>query len=517
MLHVAHIPLTFYGNGAIIPLTFYIFKPLFPLTFYEIYYLCSLNQQDMYFARRIDPYLLEWRNSNRHKPLLLRGARQVGKSSSIRHLGETFDYFIEVNFERQPELSRLFEETSDVKEIVRRLSALFNTPVQEGRTLLFMDEIQACPKALHSLWFFKEELPGLHVAAAGSLLEFTLKEMPSFGVGRIRSMFMYPMSFDEFLTANGKQQWVDIKNAADYDHPLPSELHNALVQQFRTFLMVGGMPASVAAWVETHDYLESAEELEDIQRTYYDDFVKYSKKIDPRMLRNTLRSVVMQAGAKFMYSKVEGGYRTEDVKAALEMLCDAGIVKLVQHSAGNGIPLGAEVNDKFRKYIYLDSGLMLRILDMELGGAGPLTELILSGAAADLVNKGQLTEMVAGWEIIKSLTPKMDHDLYYWENTARGATAEIDYLTSSNLKVVPIEIKSGITGKMKSLMMFMRNKHLTVGKRCSLENFGTIEFTDSEDAQNASVAKRVLIHPLYCLGTLMGACSDAPSSTKWRG
>ena len=268
---------------------------------------------------------------------------------------------------------------------------------------MFLDEIQACPEALHSLWAFKENMPGLHVAAAGSLLEFTLKEMPSFGVGRIRSMFMYPMSFDEFLMASGLDSWITVKNKADYQHPLSPELHQALVQQFRSFLMVGGMPASVAAWIDTHDYMQSAEEQEDIQQTYYDDFAKYSSKIGPQLLRNTLRSVVMQTGSKFVYSRVEGGYRSEEVKRALAMLCDAGIVKMVQHSAGNGLPLGAEVNNKFRKFNYLDSGLMLRILDMEMGSARPLTELILAGAAEELVNKGPITEMVAGWEIIKSL------------------------------------------------------------------------------------------------------------------
>lgn len=165
----------------------------------------------MYFSRHIDSFLREWKDSPKRKPLLLRGARQVGKSSSIRHLGESFDYFIEINFEKRKELRRIFQEVSDVHEIASRLGTLMNIPVVEGKTLLFIDEIQACPEALHSLWSFKEDMPGLHVAAAGSLLEFTLKEMPSFGVGRIRSMFMYPMSFDEFLVASGYGGWVEAK------------------------------------------------------------------------------------------------------------------------------------------------------------------------------------------------------------------------------------------------------------------------------------------------------------------
>ena len=459
----------------------------------------------IYFKRHIDPYLQEWKENPRLKPLLLRGARQVGKSSSIRQLGTRFDYFAEVNFETRPELRLVFREISDVREITSRLGTLLNVPIIEGKTLLYLDEIQACPEALHSLWSFKENMPKLHVAAAGSLLEFTLREMPSFGVGRIRSMFMYPLSFGEFLMASGLEQWMMAKNKAGYGNPLPLELHQALVQQFRSFLMVGGMPASVAAWIETHDYMQSAEEQEDIQQTYYDDFAKYGDKIDPLLLRNTLRSVIMQTGKKFVYSHVEGGYRTEEVKRALTMLCDAGIVKRVQYSAGNGLPLGAEVNEKFRKYNYLDSGLMLRILDMEMGSARPLTELILAGAAEELVNKGPITEMVAGWEIIKGLSPRTEHDLYYWENTVDGATSEVDYLIPQDFQVVPIEVKAGVTGKMKSLRLFMRRKHLLCAKRCSLENFGILEFTDKEDDKYPAEPKRIYIHPLYCLSTISKA------------
>ena len=456
----------------------------------------------MYFKRNIDQYLLEWKNSQRRKPLLVRGARQVGKSSSIRHLGESFDYFVEINFETRPEYRQIFIDNKNVIDIVSRLSLLAGIPIIENKTLLFLDEVQSCPEALHSLWAFKEDMPNLHVVAAGSLLEFTLKKMPSFGVGRIRSVFMYPMSFDEFLYASGYGHWVEAKSKATYSSPLPPELHNALVREFRSFLIVGGMPASVIAWIESHDYLQCTEELEDIQQTYYDDFAKYAEKIDPQLLRNTLRSVVMQIGSKFVYSKVEGGYRTEDVKRALQMLSDAGIIKAVQHSAGNGLPLGAEINCKYNKYNYLDSGLLLRVLDLELGSAQPLTEMILIGAAEELVNKGKVTEMVAGWEILKSLSPRTSHDLYYWENTSEGATSEVDYLISRDMIVIPVEVKAGVTGKMKSLRLFMRRKHLLLGKRCSLENFGVIEFTDSSDDVHPEILKRIQIHPLYCLSTL---------------
>ncbi len=453
----------------------------------------------MYIERYIDALLLEWKNSSSLKPLLLRGARQVGKSWAVKHLGESFTYYLEINFEKRPDIKDVFERVHEVHDLANNLSLLYNVPVVAGQTLLFLDEVQDCPAAIKSLWAFKEDFPELHVVAAGSLLEFALQDLPSFGVGRIRSLFVYPFSFDEFLVAEGKSSWLEAKQQADNEKPLLMPLHNDIVQHYRTFLMVGGMPASVAAWVTTHDYRNCQTELDDIQLTYYDDFKKYAKKVDPTLLRNTLQSVILQIGNKFTYSKVDGSYRAEEVKKALKLLSDAGIVKRVSHTAANGLPLGAEVNEKFRKYIYLDSALLLRILDMDLGGARQLTDLIVAGTAEDLVNKGGLAEMVLGWELIKYNNPRSQHDLYYWENTADGTRSEVDYIIARDMKVLPIECKSGTSGKMKSLHLFMHNKHLTDAIRCSLENFALLE---SCDKKADDTVRRIQILPLYAISNL---------------
>ena len=453
----------------------------------------------MYIERPIDALLLEWKNSAVRKPLLLRGARQVGKSWAVEHLGETFDYFIEVNFEKRPEMLDVFQKIHDVHELAATLGMYYNTPVIPDRTLLFLDEIQKSADAIQSLWSFKEDYKELHVVAAGSLLEFALQDLPSFGVGRIRSLFVYPFSFDEFLVAEGKADWVKAKQEASSEKPLLTPLYNDLVQHFRTFLMVGGMPASVAAWVTTHDYNQCQTELDDIQLTYYDDFPKYAKKVDSTLLRNTLQSVVMQIGDKFTYSEVDGGYRADDVKKALKLLCDAGIIKRVSYTSGNGLPLGAEVNDKFRKYIYLDSGLLLRILDLDFGGARQLTEMIIAGTSEDLVNKGGLAEMVLGWELVKYNNPRMQHDLFYWENTAEGTRSEVDYIIARDLKVLPIECKAGTSGKMKSMYEFMHQKHLAEAIRSSLENFSELEHIDKKD-QDA--VRHVQIVPLFAISNL---------------
>jgi predicted AAA+ superfamily ATPase len=455
----------------------------------------------MYIERPIDALLLEWKNSAVRKPLLLRGARQVGKSWAVEHLGETFDYFIEVNFEKRPEMLDVFQKIHDVHELAATLGMYYNTPVIPDRTLLFLDEIQKSADAIQSLWSFKEDYKELHVVAAGSLLEFALQDLPSFGVGRIRSLFVYPFSFDEFLVAEGKADWVKAKQEANTEKPLLTPLYNDLVQHFRTFLMVGGMPASVATWVTTHDYSQCQAELDDIQLTYYDDFPKYAKKVDPTLLRNTLQSVVMQIGDKFTYSEVDGGYRADDVKKALKLLCDAGIIKRVSYTSGNGLPLGAEVNDKFRKYIYLDSGLLLRILDLDFGGARQLTERIIAGTSEDLVNKGGLAEMVLGWELVKYNNPRMQHDLFYWENTAEGTRSEVDYIIARDLKVLPIECKAGTSGKMKSMYEFMHQKHLAEAIRCSLENFSELERIDKKDRD---AVRHVQIVPLFAISNLFG-------------
>lgn len=251
--------------------------------------------------------------------------------------------------------------------------------------------------------------------------------------------------------------------------------------------------------MQTHDYLQCQTELDDIQLTYYDDFAKYAKKVDPTLLRNTLQSVILQIGNKFTYSRVEGSYRAEEVKRALGLLCDAGIIKRVSYTSGNGLPLGAGINDKFRKYIYLDSGLLLRILDMHLGGARMLTDMIVAGSAEDLVYKGGLTEMVLGWEMIKYNNPRSQHDLYYWENTAEGTRSEVDYIIARDFKVLPIECNAGTSGKMKSLHLFMRQKHLNDAVRCSLENFSLLESIDKQDGNEQ---RRIRIIPLYAISNL---------------
>ena len=453
----------------------------------------------MYYARIIDQYLSEWATRPNHKPVLLRGARQVGKSTAVKHLGEQFRYFVEINLEKQPEYKALFQPNLDVKRIVPQMAAMYGTPIVPGQTLLFIDEIQECQEAIMALRFFKEDMPELHVIAAGSLLEFVLDDIPTFGVGRIHSMYMYPMTFDEFLMANGETLLLEARNHASPASPLPTPLHDKLTSLIRTFMLVGGMPEAVAKWVETHDFLQCQEVQDDIITGYEADFPKYRKKVDPQLLRMTMRSAAQQATKKFMYSLVPGGYKTAEVKKALELLIKANIIIPVTHTNANGLPLGDERDDSYRKMLLLDTGLMLRLLNLTLGDITEITTHILTSTAADLVNKGPMAEMLAGLELMHYRSPHLQYELYYWLRQSKNATAEVDYVLPYNMQILPFEVKAGVQGGMKSLWDFMRDKGLSQAIRCSLENFGEFDYIDEKAAR---AIRHVRIFPLYAIQTI---------------
>lgn len=451
-----------------------------------------------YISRSIDKTLEEWKESTTHKPLLLRGARQVGKSSAVRHLGTQFKYFAEVNFESAKSIATFFKGDLDVKLISSKISNYIQVPIIPGQTLLFLDEIQACPEAIMALRFFKEDYPELHVIAAGSLLEFALQSLPTFGVGRIHSVFMYPMTFDEFLVAMDMGGLLAMRREATATHPLDAPFHDKLVNLFRTYLMVGGMPEAVATWRETNDFLKCQQVHQDIILTYEDDFNKYGRRVNPELLRLTLHGVCHQIGQKLTFSRISEGYRSAQIREALNLLTLAGLVIPVVGTSANGVPLDAESDEKRAKYLFLDSGLLLAILHLDGQLGHDLIKLIMTATPQDLINKGSITEMVAGLEISRYKSPVMRPRLFYWEKTG-NSIAEIDYLSIRSMKVLPIEIKAGTQGGMKSLWIFMREKHLNNAVRCSLENFGAFDYIDHDD-DNA--IRHVDICPLYALSQL---------------
>ena len=431
-----------------------------------------------YIKRTVDQVLLSWKTDPDRKPLLVRGARQVGKSSSIEYFSSHFEHFVTVNFEKNQNLQNLFDGDLDVKEICLKLSVQFKTPIAPEKTLLFFDEIQSCPNAIMSLRYFYEDYPELHVIAAGSLLEFALEELPAFGVGRIDSLFMYPFSFQEFMLARGEELlWNEVCKSSP-EKPLFSVFHEKCLDLLKKFLIIGGMPAAVSNFVDNNDLLRVQQVLDRLILSFQNDFAKYKKKLPALLLREVFASVVKQSGGRFIYSKAAETSQY-NIRQAVNMLIMAGLIIPVASSSANGIPLGAEVNHKKCKMLLLDTGIFQRLLDLQL------SELLFSDDF-EVINKGAIAEQFAGLELIKNSSPYMPENLYFWTREKERSQAEVDYLIQRNGKIIPIEVKSGKQGKMQSLHLFMKEKQTAYGIRTSLENFAAYD--------------RIKVIPLYSIG-----------------
>ena len=435
----------------------------------------------MYHKRLIDNVLSDWKNDNDKKPLLLRGARQVGKSSAVRHLGEQFEHYLEINFEENKAIATLFSQNLSVQQIVENLSVLFNTPIVAGKTLIFFDEIQTCIPAISALRFFYEKMPELHVIAAGSLLEFALEELPSFGVGRVRSLFLYPFSFDEFLTASGEHLLLESKQKANFSNPLADVLHQKLLRLLQNFIIIGGMPEVVSHYLKNQNLLEAQKILDDLYISLKADFAKYKKRVPLVRLTEVFEAVIKQTGGKFTFSKATPNANHVQIKEALDLLMMAGLVVSVTHTAANGIPLGAEMDAKKRKMMLLDTGIFQRVLGLDL------SEILLDST---FINKGTIAEMFFGLELLKYSSPYTQNALYYWHREAASGNAEIDFVFQKGSKILPIEVKSSQKGSMQSLSLFLKEKNIAEGFRFSLENF--------------SQYQNIKVFPLYAISNFVG-------------
>lgn len=346
---------------------------------------------------------------------------------------------------------------------------------------MFFDEIQSCPAALAKLRYFYEKYPQLHLIAAGSLLEFAIEEMPSFAVGRIRSLFLYPFSFEEFMLAKKEKILLNAYRQASPQNPLSEPIHDELVKLFKIFLITGGMPEAVAEHVKTNSLLKSQTVIDDLITTFRSDFAKYKKKMPSIHIENVFESVARQVDGKFVYEHV-GHLNNNQVKQSLELLIMAGLVIPVTHSSANGIPLGADANFKRRKMLLLDTGMFLRMLGFD-------SSQIITSQDFKTINMGALAEMFVGLEILKSSSCHIPHQLYCWHREKKQSNAQVDYVIQKGKQIIPIEVKSGRKGAMPSLRLFMEEKKSTVGIRASLENFGIINNVD--------------IYPLYAVSNVL--------------
>ena len=366
--------------------------------------------------------------------------------------------------------------------LLEHISIIENTPIIENETLLFLDEIQTSLPAIHLLRYFYERKPNLHVIAAGSLLEFALKDLPSFGVGRIRSLFMYPISFHEFLLAHNEERLLEKTKEASPILPLPELLHQKLIAYYKKFLIIGGMPEAVKSYVISKDLLEVQRILDDLILSIQADFTKYKKRIEPIKIAEVFANVVLQQGEKFTYTYPNATLNNQQIKEILQLLEMAGLVHFVTHTAANGIPLGAEINPKKRKIILFDTGIYQRILKLDISQLLTLENL-------SVINKGNIAELSVGLELIKNQSPYEKTNLYYWQRESKNSQAEIDYVIQQKEEIVPLEVKAGTKGAMQSMFLFLHEKNTEKGIRISLENFDQMEKID--------------IYPLYGVWNLL--------------
>lgn len=392
--------------------------------------------------RHVDLSLRQWMESGRRKPLIIRGARQVGKTYSVREFGQAnFDRLAAIDLERNRNLHAVFSGDLDPKRILAELEIFLDVKITPGRTLLFLDEIQSCPPALMALRYFHEEYPHLHVVAAGSLLEFAMSEI-SFPVGRIQFLDMHPMTFAEYLLAIGKEQAAEI--VLSPPGPVPESTHELLLNHLRDYCFIGGMPESVRTYAETGSLKEAFAVHGELVESFRQDFAKYSPRVDNQCLNGVLAGVARNVGNQVIYSRLTGGFSHHTNKRAFDVLRMAKIITRVPAASPSGLPLSATASDRKAKAVMLDVGLW-----QSLSGISPDMEYPKSDLLD--IHRGALAEQLVGQEMLAALNT----DLHYWARGARGSTAEVDYLVVVDGAIVPVEVKSGASGRLRSMHLLL--------------------------------------------------------------
>ena len=441
----------------------------------------------MYISRNIDGDLENWKNSENRKPLLLRGVRQCGKTSSIRMLATSFKYFVEVNFEKTPVAKKIFMRDMDITRICSELEELVGIPIVDGETLLFLDEMQESPEAITALRYFKEERPNLHVVGAGSLLEFAIKKISSFGVGRITNLYMKPLSFREFLRALGETRLIATLDSASPEKPVSEVAHEQLLSLYKIYIVVGGMPEAVSRYAATRSILQARYVLQDIMDALYDDFNKYEDEgVAADILRIILRFVLSRVCSQVSFSKnTIPGLDAKIIQKGLGILAEAELVKIVYSSNCSSFPIASGINLKRMKLLFADTGLYLSASGLDV------SQFTLEIDFKKL-NIGNVCELSVGLELINALDAHVKPVIFFWtrdSDASNRGTAEVDFVIQKGSAIVPIEVKARTQGGMKSLWAFLEKNSSDYGVRCSLENFSKMD--------------RVVVYPIYAAGNLL--------------
>ena len=387
-------------------------------------------------------HLLEWKQNQDRKPLLLLGARQVGKTWILEEFGKSFpDGFVKINFDKQPELHQFFQTTKDVRRIIQTLSIAVGKPITKN-TLIIFDEIQECEEALNSLKYFCEDAPEYYIASAGSLLGLMLAK--GFPVGKVDFLRMGPMSFEEFLEANGDHNLVGYLKGIDAISAVPEMFSGPLTEKLKMYFVVGGMPEAVKVWTEEGDIREVDKIQSEILDAYEYDFAKHADPIDVpkiRMIWNSLPSQLARENKKFLYSVVKKSARAREYENALNWLVNADLVKKVPRVTKPGIPLSAYEDLEAFKIYMGDVGLLRRHSRLSSSTFSEENRLFEEF-------KGALTENY----VLESLLNIPDVSLYYWSDTPY----EVDFIIQLENDVFPVEAKSGKNIKAASIKNYAR-------------------------------------------------------------
>lgn len=436
----------------------------------------------------MEQILIDWSYSDSRMPLLLRGARQVGKTYLIEQFGKTrFKEIITINLELEKEFITCFNNL-DPQTIINSISLLSGKKIEAGNTLLFLDEIQECPNAILALRYFKEKMPELHVIGTGSLLEFVLNDakfrMP---VGRVQSLYLKPLSFKEYLLASGHQNLREFIEEINLITKIPEAVHLKLLSLIKEYMILGGMPAVIQEYLRHRDLYEAQQRQTVLLQTYRNDFGKYTPKINPIYLQKVYEKAPGLVAQHFKYVNVDSEMRSRDLKMALEMLCQAGLIYTVYATSASGLPLISLINEKKFKILFLDIGLVMRSTRLQ-------SEILLKEDVL-LINRGELAEQFVGQELLAYSPYEEEAHLYFWQREERSSQAEIDFITNVESQIIPIEVKAGATGRLKSLHAFLKEKNIPLGIRVSQHPL--------------SLHDSILSIPLYMVSEISRLVSDA--------
>jgi len=395
------------------------------------------------FERDIIENLFVWGEKNRRKPLILRGARQVGKTTAVTMFSKSFDQYIYLNLELKEE-KKIFEQEYSIEELVRAIFFYKGLMRGKGKVLIFIDEIQACPSAVSYLRFFYETFPDLYIIAAGSLLETLIDTHISFPVGRVEYLVMKPLNFKEFLNALNEKSSLEIINNSI---PAPGFVHDKLLKLFHIYSIIGGMPEIVQNYAEQQDILALNSLFDGLIVSYLDDVEKYARNYSmAQVIRHAISNVFYEAGGRIKFQGFgNSNYKSREMGEALKLLEKAMLIYLLYPSSSVNPPLLPNFRKAPRLQV-LDTGM--------LNYFGGFQKDLFGTKDIDSVHQGKLAEHIVGQELLTN-DPSPLYRLHFWSREKKQSSAEIDFLIQFKNLIIPVEVKSGVTGRLRSLHQFI--------------------------------------------------------------